>query len=110
MIGIDRYSGRSISGNAQLASRIREVFSIRLGTEAKRRGIGTDLLDRLGDNLDTINIAQTQNHLLSRLSDPVNGLNDIAVNQVAISSDNSTVLITVRGVYLANNSPFEVIL
>lgn len=108
MIGIDRQTGKTISGTEQLASRIREVFTTKIGTLPKRRGIGTDLLNRLGNNLTDIEVAQTQHHLLERLKDPVNGLIDVTIQQASIRTIDATAIITVRGQFKADNSPFEV--
>lgn len=95
MLGIDRITGRTIAGKAQLASRLREILTTCLGEVAKRREFGANFIEWLGRDVSETFLAELQHHAIAQFQKPVNGLPDVDIRQVKIDTKQSRLYITV---------------
>lgn len=78
MIGIDRKTGRQISGFDQLVSRITQVMTTPVGGRAKRPKFGSRVRDTLAANMSDSMLVRTQAAAIEAFYNPANGLQDFA--------------------------------
>lgn len=98
-MGIDRYTGKGISGLALLRQRIESILTMRKGASPMRRSKGSNLFHMIdapsGPQSRVDYIAATAGALQA----PENGLQDFKVTRVKIISDGAVTQITLEGDY-----------
>ncbi len=67
MIGINRHTGRAISGDAHLAQSIADILSTPKGTRVMRRDYGSDLPDLIDQPLNSLTIVDAYQAIASAL-------------------------------------------
>ncbi len=82
MLGMDRRTGRFISGTEQLASRLLQVFTTPRAARARRRLFGSDVPDSLARLTNQALVLQVKAAMFDALLEPANGVLDFKATRI----------------------------
>lgn len=82
MLGMDRRTGRFISGTEQLASRLLQVFTTPRAARARRRLFGGDVPDALARLTNQALVLQVKAAMFDAMLDPANGVLDFKATRI----------------------------
>lgn len=100
MIGMDKHSGRAISGLAHLKQSIEDILTTPKGSRVMRREYGSDLfslVDQPYSQMMVGDITMAVSQALLRW-EPRFELESVAVSKI----DNGKITLDIRGIYLLN--------
>uniref|UniRef100_A0A6M3J584 Putative baseplate protein n=1 Tax=viral metagenome TaxID=1070528 RepID=A0A6M3J584_9ZZZZ len=108
MIGMDRRTGRTLSGWEQFVSRAAQVMTTQLGSRERRRLFGSRVPELLGKitNDDLLLLAQA--YAIAAFYEPINGLTDYKVTRCVASRHEAGVLLRFAGIWQNTPRNFEV--
>lgn len=99
MIGMDRRTGRTISGVAQLASRLQQVFTTQLGARNRRRRFGSNVPAKLGHNVNPVLLLTAKAEMFDALADPANGCTDFRARNIQLQATDTGFVAELSGRY-----------
>ena len=82
MIGMDRLTGRAISGTEQLASRLLQVFTTQLSSRARRRQFGSGAPDALAQLTNQPTVLALKAEMFDAMLAPANGVLDFTASRI----------------------------
>ena len=97
MIGIDRATGRTITGVDQLASRLQQVFTTPKGARNRRRDFGSDVPTLLAHLLNPALVGVAKSYMFDAMLDPANGVTDFAAKKIGIQPTDSGCIVLLDG-------------
>lgn len=97
MIGIDRRTGRTISGVDQLASRLLQVFSTQLASRYRRRQFGSNCPKLLAELTNQGMLLQLKGAMFDAMLNPSNGVLDFNATQIQFQVDGGEVHAHING-------------
>lgn len=97
MIGMDRRTGRTISGIDQLASRMLQVFTTQAGSRIRRREFGGTVPDALGNLINHENILISKAAMFDALASAKNGMDDFDAKEIQIQPADGGLIVYVSG-------------
>lgn len=108
MIGIDRTTGRTLTGWQQMVSRVQQVMTTPIGAREKRRGFGCRVPETLGKNVSNQQLMLAQAYAIDAFYNPVNGISDFQPTRCIASRHATGIILTFEGVWNGQRSSFEV--
>ena len=99
MIGMDRRTGRTISGTQQLASRLQQVFTTQRAARNRRRAFGCQLPSMLGHNVNHGLLLSAKAEMFDALIDPKNGCSDFNANNIQLQATEAGFIAELKGRY-----------
>lgn len=82
MLGMDRRTGRFISGTEQLASRLLQVFTTQLASRPRRRQFGSNAPDALANLTNQSTILQLKAEMFDAMLNPACGVLDFKATKI----------------------------
>lgn len=82
MLGMDRRTGRFISGTEQLASRLLQVFTTQLSSRARRRQFGSLAPDALAKLTNQATVLELKAAMFDAMLEPANGVLDFKATRI----------------------------
>ena len=82
MIGIDRKTGKMITGFEQFVSRLTQVMTTRIGSREKRRKFGSRLPDLLSRSTSDHLLALAQTYAMEAFYNAENGIQDFTPTRI----------------------------
>lgn len=82
MLGMDRRTGRTISGTEQLASRLLQVFTTQLASRPRRRQFGSTAPDALAQLTNQATVLQLKAAMFDAMLLPDNGVMDFTAKRI----------------------------
>ncbi|NRD72689.1 phage baseplate protein [Shewanella sp. VB17] len=108
MIGIDRSTGRSIDGFAQLVSRVTQVMTTPLSGRAKRPTFGSKVRENLAANMSASMLVRIQAASIEAFYNPVNGLQDFVPSSCVAKRHATGLSLYFEGQWQGRSIKFEV--
>lgn len=99
MIGMDRRTGRTISGTQQLASRLQQVFTTQLAARNRRRTFGCQLPAMLGHNVNPGLLLSAKAEMFDALADSSNGCRDFRARNIQLQATETGFIAELQGRY-----------
>ena len=110
MLGMQRDTGRSISGFDQFVSRVVQVMTTPLGTREHRRTVGSRLHETLAQGTGDDMLMKVQAYALEAFYNQDNGLGDFTPDRVVATRTATGVVLRFSGEWKSRNVTFEVTL
>ncbi|NHT35797.1 phage baseplate protein [Aeromonas hydrophila] len=82
MLGMDRRTGRFISGTEQLASRLLQVFTTQNSSRTRRRLFGSNVPDALARLTNQALVLQVKAEMFDAMLNPANGVLDFKPTRI----------------------------
>jgi phage baseplate assembly protein W len=108
MIGIDRKTGRRITGFDQLASRIVQVMTTPKVGRAKRPTFGSDVRQYMGANMSDSMLIRLQAAAIAAFYEPINGLTDFVPSRCVAKRLTDGLALYFEGKWNGQTIKFEV--
>jgi hypothetical protein len=108
MIGIDRNTGRKITGFEQLVSRIIQVMTTPLVGRAKRPKFGSRVRETLADNMSDSMLVRAQGFAIEAFYNPANGLQDFIPSSCVAKRGATGLSLYFEGMWHGRPVKFEV--
>ena len=108
MIGIDRNTGRTLTGWEQMISRVQQVMTTRIGGREKRRGFGSRVPETLGRNMSDQQLILAQSYAIDAFYNPINGISDFQPTRCIAGRHDSGITLRFEGTWQGQLSTFEV--
>lgn len=99
MIGMDRRTGRTISGTQQLASRLQQVFTTQRASRNRRRAFGCQLPSLLSHNVNLSLLLTAKAEMFDALADPNNGCSDFSAHNIQLQATEAGFIAELQGRY-----------
>lgn len=110
MLGMQRDTGRSISGFDQFVSRVVQAMTTPLSSREHRRTIGSRLHETLALGTGDDTLMKVQAYALDAFYNKDNGLSDFTPDRVVATRSATGVVLQFSGVWKSRNVTFEVTL
>jgi len=108
MIGIDRVTGRKITGFDQLVSRVTQVMTTPLGGRIKRSKFGCNVRKYLAANMSDIMLIRIQSAALEAFYNQANGLGDFSPSSCVAKRHATGLSLYFSGKWQGRQIKFEV--
>ena len=108
MIGIDRKTGRTVTGFEQLVSRVTQVLTTPLTGRTKRAGFGSEVRKYLSANMTNAALLQVQSAALSAFYNPENGLSDFVPSRCLATRQATGLNLSIEGKWNGQPASLEV--
>lgn len=109
MIGIDRRTGKMLSGFDQFVSRVTQVMSTRIGAREKRRNFGSRLPELLSRSTSNYTLSLAQTYAMEAFYNQMNGINDFIPSRVVATRCNDGIKLRFEGRFNGQSvDPFEI--
>ncbi|MEC8917767.1 MAG: phage baseplate protein [Pseudomonadota bacterium] len=108
MIGIDRKTGRTLTGFQEFVARVEQVMTTPLGAREKRPDFGSRVPETLARNMGDDLLMLVQAHALEAFYNTANGLTDFTPDQVVATRGANGVLLRISGQWRYGAETFEV--
>lgn len=99
MIGIDRKTGRTLTGWEQFLSRVTQVMTTQIGARNKYRSFGCQLPSTLSRNTSNATLALIQTYAMGAFMNEANGLQDFTPERVVAKRTAIGTLVTFYGTW-----------
>jgi phage baseplate assembly protein W len=86
MIGMDRWTGKRLSGERHLQMRIVDVLSTMKKARVMRREYGSDIIDLQDAPINQPTIIEYYAGIVDAFSNPINGLTDVVIDKIKVES------------------------
>ena len=97
MIGIDRNTGRTISGWDQFVARVEQVMTTQIGEREKRRNFGSKLPSLRSKNMNNTVLMQAQSFAIDAFYNASNGISDFSPTSCVATRGNSGIHLSIKG-------------
>ena len=102
--GMDKRTGKLITGVPYLRQRLEDVINTPLGSVPGARGFGSRLYELVDRNLDSDFYMTAYENLADAVADPVNGLDDFRLSNMLVSRTTANhYTFQITGTLLVNN-------
>jgi uncharacterized protein len=108
VIGIDRLTGRTLSGWEQFVSRVAQVMTTPIGARERRRAFGSDVPSLLGRNTGDDLLMLAQAYAIAAFYEPINGIGDYKVKRCVASRHGAGIKLKFSGIWQGAQQNFEV--
>ncbi len=108
MIGIDRATGRTLSGWEQFASRVQQVMSTQIGSREKRRAFGSRVPETLGKNNSDQQLMLAQSYAIAAFYPQINGIDDYQVSRCVATRHKQGMVLQLDGLWQGQQRRLEV--
>lgn len=108
MLGMQRDTGRTLSGFDQFVSRVVQVMTTPQGTREHRRMFGSRLHETLARGTGNDTLMNVQAYALEAFYNHDNGLDDFTPDRVVATRTTTGILLRFSGVWKRRNVTFEV--
>lgn len=108
MIGVDRNTGRTLTGWAQMVSRVEQVMTTRIGAREKRRQFGSRVPETLAKNMSDQQLMLAQSHAIDAFYNPENGISDFIPTRCVASRRDTGIALRFEGAWEGQQRQFEV--
>jgi hypothetical protein len=109
VIGIDRQTGRTLTGWQQLVSRVQQVMTTPIGAREKRRAFGSSVPTLQGKNMNDDLLMMAQVYAIEAFYNPENGLDDFQPTQCVATRRVGGLTLTISGIWQGQQSKMEVL-
>jgi len=106
MRGMNRYTGKPLSGIEHLKQRVIDVLSTRKGARVGNRQYGSGLYEMVDGNIDRNFVLFANAAIGEAIAEPVNGIGDFKLTKISLSkvdTTESSVVIELQGIYVPTN-------
>ncbi|WP_163836971.1 phage baseplate protein [Spartinivicinus ruber] len=110
MIGIDRVTGKTITGETQLISRIQQVITTPIGGRLKRRAFGSRVPELMGQLQTPQNAMLAQMYILEALKNPANDVQDFTPKRCQVMAGEQGFIAVLTGQWEEKNTTLEVVI
>ncbi|MGI2002042.1 phage baseplate protein [Shewanella frigidimarina] len=97
MVGIDRLSGKKLTGFDQFVSRVTQVMSTQIGTREKRRNFGSKLPSLLSKPTSGSLLSLAQTYSMEAFLNAENGISDFKPNRVVATRHSNGITLRFEG-------------
>jgi len=108
MIGIDRNTGRTLTGWEQFISRVQQVMSTRIGSREKRRAFGSRVPETLAKNMSEQQLMLAQSYAIDAFYSAMNGISDYQPTRCIASRHASGIVLQFEGNWHGQPREFKV--
>ena len=109
MIGIDRRTGKMLTGFDQFVSRVTQVMSTRIGAREKRRNFGSRLPELLSRSTSDHLLSLAQTYAMEAFYNLSNGINDFTPSRIVATRRNDGITLRFEGSWNGQwVEPFEI--
>lgn len=108
MRGIDRRTGKALTGWPLFVSHAGDVLTTQIGSREKRRDYGSRCPELRGKNNGPTNQVLVQAYVAEAFADPNNGLSDrFTVTRIDVTQTVSGFLVKITGIYRGRVKTFD---
>ncbi|EOD9110306.1 phage baseplate protein [Vibrio parahaemolyticus] len=109
MIGIDRRTGKMLTGFDQFVSRVTQVMSTRIGAREKRRSFGSRLPELLSRSTSDYLLSLAQTYAMEAFYNPINGISDFVPSRIVATRRGDGLTLRFEGTWSGQwVEPFEI--
>jgi uncharacterized protein len=109
MVGIDRLSGKKLTGFDQFVSRVTQVMSTQIGTREKRRNFGSRLPSLLSKTTSGSLLSLAQTYAMEAFLNVDNGITDFVPRRIVATRKGDGLMLRFEGTWNAQwIDPFEI--
>ncbi len=109
MIGIDRNTGKTLTGFDQFVSRVTQIMTTRVAGREKRRTVGSRVPETLGKSMSNELLMLAQSFAIQAFYKPINGIDDYKPSRCVAQRHGSGMKLYFDGLWLGQRREFEVI-